>query len=134
MKSFKDPLDPEVIGPEEERETKVRNRFWPTFKKAAAQLPFAEDVVAAYYCAFDPATPNRVRFLLLAALAYFVVPLDTVPDFILGLGFGDDVAVLATALAAVTGNITEAHREAARNRLQELGDDDQPDEDDRSAA
>ncbi|MEM1047145.1 MAG: YkvA family protein [Pseudomonadota bacterium] len=111
------PLDVEILGPEEQREEKVRAGFWPTFKKAASRIPFSDEVVASYYCALDPKTPNRVRFLLLAALAYFVVPLDTVPDFILGLGFGDDIAVLSTALAAVRGSITDAHRDAAREAL-----------------
>lgn len=123
-RSAKDPLDPEILGPEEEREAKVRARFWPTFRKAAASIPYADELVASYYCALDPKTPPRVRLLLLSALAYFVVPLDMVPDFILGLGFGDDIAVLTTAIAAVRGSITEAHREAARGVLERMRRDD----------
>ena len=127
--SPKEPLDPEIIGPEEDREAKVRASFWPTFRKAASKVPFSDDLVASYYCALDPNTPNKVRMTLLAALAYFVVPLDMVPDFIAGFGFGDDVVVLTTALAAIRGNLTDAHREAAR-RVLELDQD----EDDKSAA
>ena len=73
----------------------MRSKFWATFRKAARYIPFAEDLVAAYYCAFDPATPIRVRAILIGALAYFVLPLDVIPDFIAGLGFTDDVTVLA---------------------------------------
>lgn len=124
---FKDrpdyPMDPEIIGPEEGREEKVRAGFWPTFRKAASRIPFSDELVAAYYCALDPKTPTKVRMVLFAALAYFVVPFDMVPDFVLGFGFGDDVAVLTAALAAVSGNITDAHREAARRILN--SDDDQ---------
>ncbi len=40
----------------------VRRRFWIKFKKVMAQLPFAEDLLAAYYCAFDPATPVNGPF------------------------------------------------------------------------
>lgn len=119
----KDPLDVEIIGPQEQREDKVRAGFWPTFRKAAARIPFSDEVVAAYYCALDPNTPNKVRMTLLAALAYFVVPLDMVPDFIVGFGFGDDIAVLTAALAAVRGSITDAHRDAARRVLDDVDDD-----------
>ncbi|MCT8999263.1 YkvA family protein [Chelativorans intermedius] len=99
------------------REENVRRRFWRTVRKAARQVPFMEDVVAGYYCALDRQTPARVRGILLAALAYFVLPLDTVPDFLAGFGFTDDVAVLMAALSAVRAHITPAHRLAARQAL-----------------
>ena len=130
-----DPMDPEILGPEDEREEKVRSGFWPTFGKAAARIPFADELVASYYCALDPETPPRVRVLLVSALAYFVVPLDMVPDFILGMGFGDDIAVLSTAIAAVRSNITDRHREAARSMLEKMETGGPAeDEDDKSAA
>jgi uncharacterized membrane protein YkvA (DUF1232 family) len=78
-----------------------------------------DEVLAGYYCALDPHTPARVRAILLAALAYFVLPLDSVPDFLLGFGFTDDIAVLMAALGAVRSNITEAHRAAARKALKD---------------
>jgi uncharacterized membrane protein YkvA (DUF1232 family) len=102
-----------------EREERVRARFWRTVKRAARQVPFMEDVVAAYYCALDTRTPTRVRGVLLAALAYFVLPTDFIPDFIFGLGFTDDVAVLTAAITALRSHITPAHRAAAREALAE---------------
>ncbi|WP_181701082.1 YkvA family protein [Chthonobacter albigriseus] len=113
--------DPEIIGPEGTRERRVRRDFWRVAKKAARSVPFMDEVVAAYYCAMDPKTPVKVRGTLLAALAYFVVPFDIVPDFILGLGFGDDVTVLAAAIAMVRSHIHDRHREAARKALAEDG-------------
>ena len=76
-----------------------------------------EDVVASYYCAMDPETPTRVRAILIAALAYFILPLDSIPDFLMGFGFTDDIAVLGAALAAIKGNITDGHRLAAQKAL-----------------
>jgi len=102
-----------------EREERVRGQFWRTAKRAARQVPFMEDVVAAYYCALDTRTPTRVRGILLAALAYFVLPTDFIPDFIFGLGFTDDVAVLTAAITALRSHITQAHRNAAREALSE---------------
>lgn len=114
-------LGPETAGPEEEasRAERVRAKFWATFRRAARYIPFAEELVAAYYCALDPATPHRVRAVLLGALVYFIVPFDAIPDFLAGIGFTDDVTVLLAAIAMVRSHITADHREAARRRLAE---------------
>lgn len=109
----------EILGPEEEevREERVRRRFFSTLRKAVRYIPFADDLVAAYYCALDPATPHKVRAVLLAALAYFVLPFDAVPDILAGVGFGDDATVLLAAITIVGAHITPVHREAARRAL-----------------
>jgi uncharacterized membrane protein YkvA (DUF1232 family) len=98
-------------------ERTVRRDFWPKVRRVAAQIPFAEDLVAAYYCAFDSATPRHVQLALVGALAYFIMPFDFVPDVLPIIGFTDDAAVLATALRLVATHITPAHREAARRAL-----------------
>ncbi|MGF6428859.1 MULTISPECIES: YkvA family protein [Bradyrhizobium] len=95
----------------------VRRRFWIKFKKVVASLPFAEDLLAAYYCAFDRQTPRHVQAALLGAIAYFILPFDFVPDMLPILGFTDDAAVLATALRIVASHITPEHRDAARAAL-----------------
>lgn len=99
------------------QEEGVREKFWRTARKAAAQVPFMDEVVAGYYCAMDKETPLRAKGILLAALAYFVLPADTIPDVLIGIGFTDDVAVLTAALAAVRAHIKPAHRLAARESL-----------------
>ena len=94
--------------------------FWGKFTRLAAHIPFAEDLLTAYYCAFDRATPSHVRFALIAALAYFISPLDILPDFLPIVGLTDDAAVLAGAVRLVWGNIKPEHREAARETLDRL--------------
>ncbi|MGF1561512.1 MAG: YkvA family protein [Geminicoccaceae bacterium] len=96
--------------------------FWRKLGRFAARLPFAEDVVALWYCARDPATPSHVRTLLLGAIAYFVMPIDLVPDFIAGLGFTDDASVIAAVVLTARRHITERHRYMARARLATLAD------------
>src|SRR5262249_32095878 len=95
----------------------VRRRFWRKLKRVVAQLPVAEDLLAAYYCAFDRQTPRHLPASLLRALRYFILPFDFVPDMMPMLGFTDDAAVLATALRLVASHITPEHREAARAAL-----------------
>ncbi|MTI04538.1 DUF1232 domain-containing protein [Roseibium denhamense] len=118
-------FDPEYLGPEDEQRQSVREKLAKTVRKAARQIPFMEDVVAGYFCAMDPSTPAKVRGTLLAALAYFVLPLDTVPDFILGFGFGDDATVLMAAIAMVRSHMRDDHYAAARDALkdEEFNDD-----------
>lgn len=98
-------------------EAEVREKFWRTAKRAARHVPFMEEVVAAYYCALDKDTPLRAKGILLAALGYFILPVDTIPDVILGLGFTDDIAVLTAAITAVRAHMTPAHRLAAKEAL-----------------
>ncbi len=98
---------------QDRRERQVRARFWPTLKRAVRQVPFSRDLIAAYYCAIDRRTPTRVRGVLLAALAYFVMPIDFVPDMFVLVGFTDDVAVLAAAFRMIQGHIADRHYEAA---------------------
>jgi uncharacterized membrane protein YkvA (DUF1232 family) len=95
----------------------IRRRFWIKLKKVAASLPFVDDLLAAYYCAFDKQTPRHVQVALLGAIAYFILPFDFIPDMMPVLGFTDDAAVLATVIRLVAGNITEDHRAAARAAL-----------------
>jgi uncharacterized membrane protein YkvA (DUF1232 family) len=111
------------FGPAEElakdRES-VRKRFWVKLKRVVSQLPFAEDLLAAYYCAFDRQTPRHVQATLLGAIAYFILPFDFIPDMMPLLGFTDDAAVLATAIRLVASHITPDHHAAARAALDRL--------------
>ena len=101
-------------------EAKFGADFMARLKRVAKGIPFAEDLLAAWFCARDPATPRRVRLTLLAALGYFVLPIDAIPDIMPLIGFTDDAAVIAAAIAAVAGSITIDHRERAKKAMAEL--------------
>ncbi|MFG1420386.1 YkvA family protein [Roseixanthobacter liquoris] len=101
-------------------ENLVKKGFWQKLKSTAAHVPFAEDAVAAYYAAFDHETPVRVRATLLGALAYFILPLDAIPDILPVIGFSDDAAVLFLAFQALTSHITPAHQAAAKEIITRL--------------
>jgi uncharacterized membrane protein YkvA (DUF1232 family) len=98
-------------------EARVKAKFFPKLARVVAHVPFAEDLVAAYYCAFDRATPMRAKGILVGALAYFILPLDAVPDLLLGFGFTDDLAVLLAAFNVVRVHLNEEHRRRAREML-----------------
>jgi uncharacterized membrane protein YkvA (DUF1232 family) len=93
--------------------------MWGLMRKVGRRLPFAEDVLAAFYCATDPATERRVKITLIGAIAYFVMPFDVIPDFLPIIGFSDDAALLAAAIASVAGAIKPEHRARAKEKLAE---------------
>ena len=95
----------------------VRRGFWAKARRVAAMLPFAEDLLTAYYCAFDRDTPRHVQAALIRALAYFVLPFDIIPDMLPVLGYTDDAAVLASAIKLVAAHIRPEHRAAAQAAL-----------------
>lgn len=101
----------------QQNEKRVRLDFWRKLARVAGRIPFAEEAASAYFCAIDRKTPMRVRATLFAALAYFVIPTDMVPDFLAAVGFTDDATVLLTALGIFQAHIKPRHTEEARRAL-----------------
>lgn len=99
----------------------VEEGFWLKLRKVMGKLPFTEELCAAYFCAMDEETPTRVRGILLAALAYFVMPIDMIPDIVTGFGFTDDATVIATAMGIVGGYIKPSHHDKAKSLLGKEG-------------
>jgi uncharacterized membrane protein YkvA (DUF1232 family) len=124
MSQTRDPLDLPVIPLPVVASTQaryhariVREGFWKKWLKVAGRVPFAEDLGAAYFCVIDPATPSRVRGVLLLALAWFVLPASVMPEFLIVAGLTDDAAVLALAAGMVRKHIKEHHYARARAAL-----------------
>ena len=107
-------------------EALVAKSFWDKLRKTLGRIPFIEDALAAYYCAIDEKTPLYVKAVLMAAVAYFITPLDVIPDFIAGLGFTDDAAVLIAAFKAIGANLRPEHHARARALLGKTGPDHPP--------
>ncbi|HEX5378826.1 MAG TPA: YkvA family protein [Phenylobacterium sp.] len=113
-------LVPETIRVNERR---VAQGFWPKIRKVAAKVPFAGDALSVWYCARDPQTPTAAKGMIMAALAYFVLPTDAIPDFLGVIGFTDDAAVFAALLAIVGKNVKDRHRDAAEALLARMRSD-----------
>ncbi|MBK8209768.1 MAG: DUF1232 domain-containing protein [Rhodospirillales bacterium] len=107
----------QALVPMPGQERYVRSRFWQKVRRTLGRVPFVDQVIAAYYAAIDPATPRGARLILMAALAYFVMPADIVPDIVAMIGFSDDAAVLFMAMNALGPHIKPAHLERARAYL-----------------
>ena len=96
---------------------RVVNEFPKKLDSANGKISFGTKVTAMYYAIKDRKTPVKVKALLAAALAYFILPIDVIPDWLVGIGFTDDLAVVLMVLRQVAGSVTDEHYELARNRL-----------------
>jgi uncharacterized membrane protein YkvA (DUF1232 family) len=112
----REPVRPEdyVGGDEAANEKVVREGFLAKAKRHLNRLPLAQETVAMYFCLLDPRTPLWVKGTVAAALAYFILPLDAIPDLLPLAGLSDDAGVLAAAFTAISAHITDEHRARAR--------------------
>lgn len=107
------------ISPDEmaENERYVRDNLAAKLKRTLGRVGFVRELVAAYYATRDPATPMRAKAAVLAALAYFIMPIDVIPDLIAVLGFTDDATVFWAAYRFIRPYITDRHRARAERYL-----------------
>ncbi len=120
-----DALDPSralVPSIQQVNEVRVQKGFWPKIRRTAARIPFARQVISVWYSARDPETPTAAKGIMLGALAYFVLPIDAIPDIFAGIGFTDDAAVIAALIATLGANIKRRHKDQADAALARLRD------------
>ena len=60
--------------------------------------------------------------MIFGALAYFVAPIDAIPDVTPGIGFADDLCVLIGAVSAVAAHITPEVKDQAEKKMAEWFD------------
>lgn len=120
-----DALDPKkalIPSVQKVNEVRVARGFWPKLVRTAARIPFAGQALSVYFAARDPETPPAAKGIMLGALAYFVLPIDAIPDVLAGIGFTDDAAVITAVIATLGANIRKRHREAAKAAVEKLRD------------
>lgn len=93
--------------------------FWSKIVKYAKKAGHGviEKALWLYFSAQRPDTPIWAKTTIYAALAYFVLPIDAVPDALPVVGFTDDLGVLAGALAAVSMYINEDVKNQATEKM-----------------
>lgn len=86
-----------------------------TAKKAGAKLIY--EVLQLYYVAKNPNVPMKIRAAMVAPLGYFISPIDLIPDLTPVVGFTDDAAVIAMAIAFAHAYIDDETRRKAQEKL-----------------
>ena len=119
-------LDPaRALVPSVQRvnEVRVSKGFWPKIRRTASRIPVAGQALSVWFAARDPETPATAKGIMLGALAYFVLPIDAIPDIFAGIGFTDDAAVIAALIATLGANIKRRHKDQAEAALERLRQD-----------
>ncbi|MEJ2793681.1 YkvA family protein [Iodobacter sp. LRB] len=95
--------------------------FWQKLKSFAlkAGKEVIEKALWLYYAAQRPETPAWAKTIMFGALAYFILPLDAIPDVIPVAGYSDDLGALAAAIGMVSMYITADIKEQAAQKLQQ---------------
>lgn len=93
--------------------------FWIKLKLSAkaAGRELVEKSLWLYYAARRPDTPLWAKTAVYSALAYFILPIDAIPDFIPITGYTDDMAAIAAAVATITSYIDDEVKNLANKRL-----------------
>ena len=94
--------------------------FWSKLSNNASNA--GKDVVrkalTLYYASQSDKVPAWAKTIIFSSLAYFILPLDAIPDTIPVIGYTDDLGVLLSALAALEMHITSEHEASAEAKLQ----------------
>ncbi|RID85494.1 DUF1232 domain-containing protein [Peribacillus asahii] len=95
------------------------DKFWDKLKKfgkkAGASVVYA--VLLLYYTLQKPEVPKKAKAVIIGALGYFILPVDLLPDMMLGIGFTDDLGALGVALFQVAMYIDDEIKGKAKTKL-----------------
>ena len=72
-------------------------------------------VLLLYYTLQKPEVPKKTKAVIIGALGYFILPVDLIPDMMLGVGFTDDLGALGIALFQVAMYIDDDIKLKAKN-------------------
>ena len=115
-----DPQDPQEVS-SEHASAYSEESFWDKVKKYAQKIGSTGLYYALvlYYMSRDEQVPFAQKAIIIGALGYLIFPIDVIPDALIGIGYGDDIAVMWRALQAVKDSVTEAHLKQAGETLKE---------------
>ena len=97
-------------------------RFWNKINRygKVAGSSIVYHALLLWYIATKDSTPVPVKLLILGGLGYFIAPIEVIPDFLVGLGYGDDAALLMGIFSSVMMHIDDDSKSKAKARVKEL--------------
>lgn len=99
-----------------------KDSFWEKTKLYATAIGCKPLCLAfkLFYALDNPKIPKWAKNTIYSALAYLVLPVDAIPDFLPVAGYSDDLSVLAAAVAAVSMFIDDNAVTKAREHVKKL--------------
>ena len=96
-------------------EESFRTKLKSFAKTAGLQVVYA--ALLLFYMMKDPNVPIKAKLTIAAALGYFILPTDAIPDLAPLIGFSDDLGVLIFALSQLSKHVNQEIRKQAKNQL-----------------
>jgi uncharacterized membrane protein YkvA (DUF1232 family) len=99
-------LDELDFGGETETAEKIKyieENLWEKLERVGKKISFAKDILALVNYMRDPYVSWHRKAIVVAALIYFISPIDTIPDIAPLIGYMDDLGVI-TALLKFLGH------------------------------
>ena len=100
---FGERSEEEIKKDYEPRAEYVEENLWYKLEKAGKKISFAKDIMALFNYMQDSFVSWHRKAIVIAALIYFISPIDTIPDVAPLFGYLDDLGVI-TALLKFLGN------------------------------
>ena len=96
--------------------------FWDKIKGVlkSAGLVLIYKALQLYYVMKKPECPMHIKAAIVAALGYFILPIDLIPDVIPVVGYSDDLAAVVAALAMAQIYVDEDVEKKARNAIDSI--------------
>ena len=98
------------------------DNFWKKVKKVAkkAGLEILQEAFKLFYVLLEKKIPLRAKVIAMAALGYFISPVDAIPDITPVVGYIDDLGVIALAVSQLKKHITAAIEKKAAAKAEEI--------------
>ena len=112
----------ENLDIEKYRDKYSEEGLWEKIRKNIAKIgvKVIYQALLLYYVAQSPNCPAKIKAGIIGALGYLISPLDLIPDFMPGIGFADDAAAIAAAVALAQVYINDEIRAQARAKIVDL--------------
>lgn len=107
---------------EKEKTQYSQKSFWKKVKKFSGRIGEVPLTLALqlYYAAEKKETPKWAKATIVSALAYFILPLDAIPDIAPLVGFTDDYCVLVAAVSTLASNIDDEVKQKAQKKVEDI--------------
>lgn len=110
-----------------EKATKLLDNAREKAEKRKGPLHDAWEKIQLFFSIFEDWIKGRYKkvpvksiVMITVGIIYFVMPLDLIPDFLIGLGFGDDAAVLVFVFKQISNDLEDYKIwKAEQNQMEE---------------
>jgi len=112
---FGDKSEEEIKKEYEPREKYIEENLWHKLEKVGKKISFAKDIMALFNYMQDSFVSWHRKAIVIAALIYFISPIDAIPDIAPLFGYLDDLGVITALLKFLGSELVPYYDEGYRS-------------------